>query len=219
MSTQEFTPALGRSELTRDYDRVIAVMTRERRWRTALLNALAPRAGETLVDFGCGTGSMALLIRQAHPDVAVIGVDPDPEVLGIAAEKIKAAGQTVTLVQAMGDAASAHIGSGRADAAISSLVFHQCPLDVKIGILRDMFAVLKPGGRLVIADYGLQRTLLMQMLFRQVRMLDGFENTRPNKDGMIPRLIAEAGFADVVEIRHISTPTGSISIYCGRKLA
>ncbi|WP_293384912.1 hypothetical protein [Phenylobacterium sp. SCN 70-31] len=37
MSEQkDFVPALGRPELTGDYDRVIAVMTRERRWRAAL---------------------------------------------------------------------------------------------------------------------------------------------------------------------------------------
>jgi hypothetical protein len=40
----DFVPALGRAELTADYDRVIAVMTRERRWRTALLDLIAPKS-------------------------------------------------------------------------------------------------------------------------------------------------------------------------------
>ena len=77
--------------------------------------------------------------------------------------------------------------------------------------------MLKPGGRLLVADYGLQRTLLMSMLFRQVRVLDGFTNTRANKDGQIPVLIAGAGFVDVSELEAVATPTGSISIFSGMK--
>lgn len=217
MSDKDFVPALGRPELTQDYDRVIAVMTREGKWRSALLTALVPAAGETIIDFGCGTGSMALLIARAQPRARIIGIDPDPEVLALAQEKARRVGASVRFVAGMGDEASDILGAAIADAVISTLVLHQCPLDVKRKILADMFAVAKPGGRLCIADYGLQRTLLMELLFRQVRMLDGFENTKPNKDGMLPQLIEEAGFADVDETRVIQTPTGSISIYRGRK--
>lgn len=217
MTNKDFVPALGRAELTQDYDRVIAVMTRERRWRSALLDAIGPRPGETIVDFGCGTGSMAILLKRAQPSARVIGIDPDPEVLLIGQTKAAAGGVSIEFVSGMGDDASGLIGSNVADVVLSSLVLHQCPLEVKQRILADMFTVGKPGARLCIADYGLQRTLLMQMLFRQVRMLDGFENTRPNKDGVLPTLIAEAEFASVRETRVIQTPTGSISVYCAAK--
>ncbi len=212
---RDFTPALGRPELTSQYDQVIAIMTRERRWRARLLAALAPAAGETIVDLGAGTGSMALLIKQAAPACHVIGVDPDPEVLAIAWAKIEAAGQEVELLQAAGDA---HVlGDGVADKVISSLVLHQCSHTAKEGLLANAYRLLKPDGRLLIADYGLQRTPLMSMLFRQVRALDGYENTRANKDGEIPKLLAAAGFHDVAELSVTPTPTGSISVYAGTK--
>jgi hypothetical protein len=77
--------------------------------------------------------------------------------------------------------------------------------------------VLKPGGRLLIADYGRQRTLLMRLLFRQVQMLDGFDNTEPNAKGVLPELIREAGFTPPDEKCVVPTPTGSISIYVAEK--
>lgn len=212
---RDFTPALGRPELTSKYDQVIAVMTRERRWRARLLAALAPAAGETIVDLGAGTGSMALLIKEAVPECHVIGVDPDPEVLAIARAKVEAAGRQVQFVQAAGEAPV--LSDAVADKVLSSLVLHQCTQAAKEGLLANAFRLLKPGGRLLIADYGLQRTPLMSMLFRQVRALDGYESTRANKDGEIPKLVAEAGFHDVSELSVTPTPTGSISVYVGSK--
>lgn len=211
----DFTPALGRPELTSQYDQVIAIMTRERRWRARLLAALAPAGGETIVDLGAGTGSMALLIKAAAPDCRMIGVDPDPDVLAIARAKIEAAAEQVELLQATGEAAV--LDDGVADKVISSLVLHQCSQPAKEGLLANALRLLKPGGRLLIADYGLQRTPLMSMLFRQVRALDGYENTRANKDGEIPKLMTEAGFQAVAELSVTSTPTGSISLYAGTK--
>lgn len=217
MADQDFVPALGRAEFTGDYDRVIAVMTRERRWRAALMQELHPKDGETIVDVGAGTGSQAILIKQTAPSARVIALDPDPVVLGLAGAKALKAGVEVEFVQGMGDQTHVLAGTAMADAVVSSLVLHQCPLEAKIAILNSMFQCLKPGGRLRIADYGLQRTLLMSLLFRQVRTLDGFENTKANKDGRLPALIGAAGFVDVAEASVIATPTGSISLYGARK--
>lgn len=214
-----FTPALGHPELTHQYDRVIAVMTRERRWRARLLHALAPAAGDTIVDIGSGTGTMALLVKQAAPAARVVAVDPDPDVRTIAEAKAVAAGVEIEFSTAMGDATHLPIGPGQADKVMSSLVLHQCSPQAKAGILANAIMLLRVGGRLLIADYGLQRTLLMDMLFRQVRALDGFENTRPNKNGEIPAMIAAAGFDGVEELSVTQTPTGSISLYSAWKPA
>lgn len=213
-----FVPALGRAELTGSYDRVIAVMTRERRWRTALLELIAPREGEVIVDIGAGTGSQAIAIKQRAPGARVIGVDPDPQVLGQARRKAQAAGVEIEWIEGYGDRVDALIGAGVADKAVSSLVLHQCDLEVKVAILAAMSRALVPGGRLAIADYGLQRTLLMRLLFRQVQALDGWERTGLNAKGVLPRLIGEAGFGAVEETRVIPTLTGSISLYAARLL-
>ena len=211
--TKDFVPALGRPELTAGYDRIIAVMTRERRWRARLLKQVAPQAGETIVDIGCGTGTFAIMLKQACPDARIVGVDPDPEVLQIARSKADLANVAIEWNEAFGDDFSGIVSAGSADKVVSSLVLHQCPLDVKRSILAAMHLALKPAGRLTIADYGAQRTLLMRLLFRQVQTLDGFENTQPNADGLLPGLMTGAGFETVEEAWSIPTPTGSISLY------
>ena len=214
-TNRDFTPALRRAELTSQYDRVVAIMTRERRWRSKLLTALSPQAGETIVDLGAGTGSMAILIEEALPSGTVIGVDPDPVVIQIARAKIAAAGHDIEMVEGFGNGES--LADACADKVISSLVLHQCSAEAKARLLHNAIRLLKPGGQFLVADYGVQRTALMRMLFRQVRVLDGFDSTRANKDGEIPSLIAEAGFVEIAEIGFTNTPTGSISIYSGYK--
>jgi ubiquinone/menaquinone biosynthesis C-methylase UbiE len=214
---QPFTPALGNAALTSRYDAVIAVMTREKRWRKRLLEALDPKASETIVDIGAGTGSMAILVKQAAPGARVVAIDPDPETRAIAEAKAASAGVAVEFITAMGDDPAAGPGNGQADKAMMSLVLHQCPQSAKDGILQNAWRMLRPGGRLLIADYGKQRSVLMELLFNQVRALDGYENTRANKDGQIPVMMAQHGFERVEELNVTHTPTGSISLYSAWK--
>lgn len=213
--TQNFTPALGRTELTSDYDRVIAVMTRERRWRGRMLAELSPKAGNTIIDLGSGTGTFAIMIKEACPRCRVVALDPDPDVRKIAEDK--AHGNDIAFITAMGDAPLDLVPNNTADIVTCSLVLHQCPMKMKTGILANAYRLLRPGGRVLVSDYGEQRTLLMRMLFKQVRELDGYENTKPNKDGLIPELIEHAGFERVEERKVTLTPTGSISLYSGWK--
>lgn len=214
MSDGTFTPALGRLAPARFFDVVVA-LTRERLWRSLTVAHVAPRPGDVIADVGCGTGTLATLISDVEPQAQVIGVDPDPEVLHVA--RGKSAGSSVQWRQGMGNTLAETLGDASVTAVVSSLVLHQCPVPMKEAILASMFAALRPGGRLVIADYGRQRTFLMRMGFRIVQLADGKSDTQPNADGIIPELITAAGFKDVREAEVVSTVTGSLSIYVARK--
>lgn len=214
---RDFVPALGKAGNIDRYDAVLALMTREKRWRGELVKRVAPAPGETIVDVGCGTGTLAIALKAAAPASIILGVDPDPAVLDIARRKAEEADADIRWFEAMGDALD-HIGPlQQCDKIVSSLVLHQCPMDVKEAIVRQMWRLLKPGGGLYIADYGEQRSLLMRTLFRQVQMIDGFELTEPNARGCVPEILGNAGFRDVEEVRVIQTPTGSISLYQARR--
>ena len=216
MSTPSFTPALGRVAPARFFDYVVA-LTRERLWRALTAMYVAPQPDDVIVDVGCGTGTFALLLNRVQPEARIIGVDPDPEMLALAGRKAAAAGAEVQWSVGMGDVLVEALGASSVDTVVSSLVLHQCPLSMKRAVLASMFAVLKPGGKLVIADYGLQRTALMRLAFRLVQIGDGKEDTQPNADGVLPGLMAEVGFTDVREAEVVTTGSGSISVYVARK--
>lgn len=213
----DFVPALGHKSLTWAYDLAIALMTREATWRRLLVAAIAPRPEDTILDFGCGTGSLAILLKRQCPQARVIGLDPDPEVLRIAHHKAQQAGVTIELVEGDAGRIADVVREGQPNKIASSLVFHHLSLANKRRALGAIFDVLRSDGGLYIADYGLQRMWLMRRLFRLVQHLDGFETTQPNADGVLPQLIAEAGFDGVVETRVVPTPTGSISLYQARR--
>ncbi|MCX4683417.1 class I SAM-dependent methyltransferase [Kitasatospora purpeofusca] len=219
MTERSFTPAAGRFAPVRLYDPVVA-LTRERLWRSLVAMHVAPRPEDVVVDVGCGTGSLAVLLNRVEPRATVIGVDPDPEALVVARRKAAAVvvaggtpGGTPDWRIGMGDDVAAIVGAGTADTVVSSLVLHQCPVPMKRAVLAAMHETLRPGGKLVIADYGEQRTAAMRLAFRFVQLADGKADTQPNADGILPRLIAEAGFENVRESETVATLTGSLSLY------
>jgi SAM-dependent methyltransferase len=218
MTEPAFTPALGRFAPVRFYD-AVAALVRERLWRALVVGHVAARADDVVVDVGCGTGSLALLVRNVRPRARIVGVDPDPEVLAVARRKADAAGVAIEWRAGMGDALEVVVDAGSADVVVSSLVLHHCSMAMKRSMLSSMHDALAPGGRLVIADYGWQRTRAMRLAFRVVQLADGVEDTQPNADGVVPGLIAEAGFRDVREVEVVATITGSISIYVAERPA
>lgn len=209
---EPFTPALGHSRLTGAYDMAVRLLTRERAWRSALLDQVAPQSGETIIDVGCGTGSFAILMKQNAPCARIIGIDPDPEVLGRAAAKATKAGADIEWKQ--GFASDVADFGGRFDKAVSSLVFHQVPMAGKRSGLAAMSAALRPGGELHIADYARQPSIAMRALFRStVQRLDGVADTQPNVDGAIEAILAELSRSPVTPQCMIRTPTGAISLF------
>jgi len=216
--TPDFTPALGPRGSIGLYDHVIALLTREKQWRAKLLAALAPENGETIVDIGAGTASMAILIKTKRPGVRMIALDPDPDIRLIAEKKAAKAGTDLEFITALGDAEiDDQLAPGTADKVLTSLVLHQCPIPVKKSILASAFRLLKPGGMLLIADYGRQRSVFMKLAFNLVRLTDGFDDTRANKDGRLPDFMLNACFSNVQERSVTLTPTGSISLYTATK--
>ena len=132
-------------------------------------NAFRLSRGDAILDVGCGTGSLAILLKQAAPDTRIVGLDPDAEALTIARRKARAAGVEIEWCQGFAqDAAS----FGSFDKVVSSLVFHQVPLAGKRSGIAAMFAAVKTGGLVCIADYALQSSWLMRQLFRFIQMID-----------------------------------------------
>jgi ubiquinone/menaquinone biosynthesis C-methylase UbiE len=211
---RDFTPAAPQLWL---YDLLVALLTRESRWRGALMAQIQPDSEDAIADVGCGTGTMLARIGKAAPSAKLIGIDPDPEIVERARLKTAGAGANVEFMHGYARESADLLDGIAINKIISSLVFHQVPLEEKRAGLAAMREALAPGGELHLADYGLQRTPLMRRLFRIVQNADGFENTEPNALGVLPELMEEVGFEDVEETVVIPTPTGSISIYHAKR--
>ena len=215
----DYTPPLGIGFLTPAYDVAIAMLTRENRWRSLLLDHLSPQENDRILDIGSGTGRLADMLHATEPRVEYLGVDPDKSAVSIARKRALRRGMDAQFQARFFDGTET-IGGKAPNKIVSSLVLHQTPLPEKRRIIQTAFDILSENGIFVVADYGVQSTALMRILFRgTVQFLDGVENTQHNAEGVLPKLFKEAGFSGPVERDTVFTPTGSIAIMVGRKAA
>lgn len=184
-----------------------------RRWRPALLRQVAPSSGDVIADVGCGTGTQLRLVARACPSATLIGIDPDEAVRRRARAKLARVHPPVELLAGYARDTAELLGGRLVTKVLSSLMFHQVPLEEKRAGLRAIYQALPPGGSLHVADYGLQRTPKMRKRFRIVQKGDGFDNTEPNAQGVLPELMTEVGFHNVEETHVFETVSGSVSVY------
>src|SRR4051794_13197189 len=109
----------------------------------AVVERIAPAAGEAVVDVGCGTGNAALL--AAERGARVTGIDPAPRLLEVARQAAAARGLDATF--ALGHAAALPLADGDADAVVSvfGVIFAPDPR----AAAAEMARVTAPGGRIV----------------------------------------------------------------------
>lgn len=209
--SERYIPALGYRALTGLYDPVVALTTREATFKPALAAQAAVRLGDQVLDLACGTGTLAVLLKQKQPGARIVGVDGDPDVLRIAERKAARAGVDVEFRQSLSDRLPYE--AGYFDRVVSSLFFHHLTTEAKRKTLAEVHRILKHGGELHVADWGKARNPLMRLAFLGIQLLDGFTTTADNVAGRLPDLMMEAGFRQVVETRRFETLFGTLSLY------
>jgi ubiquinone/menaquinone biosynthesis C-methylase UbiE len=208
VTDSRYVPAAGRAGLTRFYDAGVRLTMRERLWRPTVVETVADASPKVVVDIGCGTGALSIPIAARLPKARVIGVDGDPEVLDIARRKPGA--EAVEWIEGL--AGALPIEDGGADIVLTSLVLHHLPLATKRELLADAHRILRPGGRLIVADWAAPQDLVASAGFALLQVLDGFATTNDNRRGLIPRLIVQAGFPEPRLLRRIRTVLGTFDV-------
>jgi ubiquinone/menaquinone biosynthesis C-methylase UbiE len=137
------------------YDLLVWLMTlgRERSFREKLLAPARLEPGESVLDVGCGTGTLAIAAkRRVGSSGSVHGVDASPEMIARAGKKATKAGVDVVFNNGLAEALP--FPDSHFDVVLSTVMLHHLPRAAREAGLREMRRVLKPGGRLLVVDFG-----------------------------------------------------------------
>lgn len=164
-----------------------------------------------MLDLGCGTGTLTIILKQRNPGSRVVGLDGDPEILRLADQKARSAG--VEVERQRGMCFEPPFPPASFDRVVSSLVFHHLTTEDKRRTFQRVLGLLKPRGELHLLDWGQAGGALMRVAFLPVQLLDGFKTTNDNVRGRLVPLMREAGFVDVLETRRRRSLLGTLSLY------
>ena len=205
IKSKRYIPALSFKWLTPLYDPLLKWVMREETFKRRLIQAVNIQPKMKVLDLGCGTGTLTLMLKRAHPEAEVTGLDGDPQVLDIARDK----SHGIDIQWDEGLASSLPYPDSVFDRVVTSLVIHHLVTDDKRRAFKEIYRVLKPHGELQVLDFGAPHSSFTRFATKYMRRL---EETADNFDGLIPRFVTEAGFGGVKEAEHFVTIFGPLSI-------
>jgi ubiquinone/menaquinone biosynthesis C-methylase UbiE len=206
----QFIPALRFDALTRVYDPVVALTSRESAFKRRLLEHARIKDGESVLDLACGTGTLAIEVKKDRPKAKVSGVDADTAILKRAKAKAKDAGVKISWAHGLSNELPYDARSF--DVVLSTLFFHHLTDEAKADTAEEIRRVLRLGGRALIADWGRPQDPLMRTAFLGVQLLDGFRTTTSSVAGRLPEFLRDAKLKRVSVIDRMRTPLGTIEI-------
>lgn len=187
----------------------VCLLNKQAEYDRTILDILALQPTDKILDIGCGTGVLCQMIAQKlQPENggAVTGIDAAGKMIEVARKK---RGSAHCLFEPMA-AEELTFGDESFDGVVSSLFYHHVPLDLKRKSLSEAFRVLKPGGKLVIADMHTPTTFMGALVSHISRWFFMQPQIGENIRGVLPGLIGEAGFQPPRTVAHYF---GYISVF------
>ena len=188
-------PALGKDWLTPLFDVLLAVVGLGTPLTERVIERVRIQEGERVLDVGCGTGTLLIAAKSRSPLAQLVGVDTDERVLAIARKKI--AQHKIEAEVAQAGAEHLPFPTSSFDIVMSTLVFHHLPTEIKQRAMREIYRVLTPDGRFLLADLGKPGGVLLRISFALGRLVQADEARyiQDNQAGKLPLFLKEAGFA------------------------
>lgn len=208
---QEYIPALSFRFLTPFFDFIQKYIVRDVRYKSLLIDQANIQPGYKVLDLGCGTGTLAMMAKEAQPEADVTGLDADPEMLEMAVEK--SASQNIDVKFDTGFTDKLPYPDASFDRVLSSIMIHHLTTTEKEATAREVFRVLKPGGELHIIDFGKPVSLYGKLLGP---FLHGFEEANDNIDGKLPDMFGAPGLKTAIS-GHFYTFFGDLAFIKGIK--
>lgn len=205
---ERYIPALSFKWLTPLYDPLLKWGMREETFKRRLIERTSIQDGQQVLDLGCGTGTLTLMLKQANPGAHVTGLDGDPEVLAIARSKSEQADIDVTWDSGL--AFKLPYPDHSFDVVVSSLVIHHLTSEDKVRAFREVRRVLRSAGWFHVVDFGRPFSPLTRW---QAAVMKNLEQAADNFAGRIVPMLQEAGFGSVSEAEKFNTIFGPIWFY------
>jgi ubiquinone/menaquinone biosynthesis C-methylase UbiE len=210
-ANEEYIPALGLRILTPFYDFIQKWIVRDKRYKSRLIEQAQIQPGMRVMDLGCGTGTLAIMAKQAQPNAEVVGLDADPEMLKMAHAKKHQ--EKLDVKFDVGFTNDLPYPDASFDRVLSSIMIHHLKTPDKEKTAREIYRVLKPGGQLHVIDFGKPSTFYGKLLGP---FLHKFEEANDNIDGKLPIMFREAGLK-VQERGDFWTFFGDLTFLAGYK--
>jgi ubiquinone/menaquinone biosynthesis C-methylase UbiE len=190
MSTHRtYLPAAGHDWALPLYDPLTRLLGGERTRQAFIDQARLPSATRVL-DVGCGTGTLAVLIAHLYPHLQVVGLDPDRRALARANLKADDAAVPVQFDRGFADALSYPDASF--DRLFSSFMLHHLDAGEKAKALREAKRVLRPGGSLHLLDFAPPAP---GTAGRLIRWLHANHRLTDNTEERVMTLMRDVGFS------------------------
>lgn len=209
---ERYISTLTFDRLTPLYDPLVRWILRENAFNWRLLEQGRVEKGQRVLDVGCRTATLAMLIKKARPGAEVIGIDGDRNAIAIAKENVRKAGLDIPLFDA--GILDLPCRDGYFDRIFTGMLFHHLATKDKILAAAEMHRVLKPGGELHVADFGRPQNALMAFIARMTR---NFEEMDDNIQGLLPHVVCAAGFEHIETTAELTTMFGTIALLRARK--
>jgi ubiquinone/menaquinone biosynthesis C-methylase UbiE len=191
-----YLPAAGHDWTLPFYDPVVKLLGGDSA-RRVLVDQADLQSTHRVLEVGCGTGTLLMLIKREHPRVEVTGLDPDPRALARAKKKAGAAPVPIQLDRGFSDALPYPDASF--DRVFSCFMFHHLnDADEKLRTLREIRRVLKTGGRLQLLDFTQPESRKQSVIARR---LHSSHRLTDNTEQRVLSFMADAGLANPTILR------------------